>query len=38
VVVDTGEPEVREGQAAQLADGVIGRAGARGDLFDQRAE
>ena len=38
VVVDAGEPEVGIGQATQLADGVVGRAVAGGDLIDQRAE
>jgi hypothetical protein len=38
VVVDPGEPQVGVGQAAQLADGIVGRAVARGDLVDQGAE
>ena len=38
VVVHPGEPQVRVGQAAQLTHGVVGRALARGDLFDERAK
>ena len=38
VVVDAGEPQVGVGQPAQLADGVVGRAVARGDLIDEGAE
>ena len=37
-MVHPGEPQVRVGQAAQLPDGVVGRALARGDLFDERAK
>ena len=36
--VDAGEAEVRVGQPAQLAYCVVGRALARGDLFDQRTK
>ena len=38
VVVDAREAEVGIGQPAQLADGVVGRALARGDLVDEGAE
>ena len=38
VVVDAGEAQVGVGQAAQLAHRVVGRALARGDLFDQRTK
>ena len=38
VMVDPGEPEVGVGQPAQLPHGVVGRAVARGDLFDERAK
>ena len=38
VVVDPGEAEVGIGQAAQLADGVVGRAAPGGDLFDRARE
>ncbi len=37
-MVDAGEAEVGVGQAAQLTHGVVGRAFAGGDLFDERAK
>ena len=37
-MVHPGEPQVRVGEAAQLADGVVGRAAARSDLFDERTQ
>ena len=37
-MVDAGEPEVGIRQAAQLPHGVVGRALARSDLFDERAK
>ncbi len=36
--VDAGETEVGVGQPAQLAHCIVGRALARGDLFDQRTK
>ena len=38
VVVHPGEAQVGIGQAPQLAHRVVGRATARGDLFDERAQ
>ena len=38
MVVDPGETEIGIGQPAQLAHGVVGRAAAVGDLFDEQAE
>ena len=38
VMVDPGEAQVRVGQAAQLPDGVVGRAASGGDVFDERAK
>ena len=38
VMVDPGEAEVGEGQAPQLADGIVGRAGARRHIVEQLAE
>ena len=37
-MVHPGEAEVGVGQAAELAHGLVGRAVARGDLFDEGAE
>jgi hypothetical protein len=37
-MVHPGEPQVRVGQAAQLAHGVVGRAAPSGDVFDERAK
>jgi hypothetical protein len=38
LVVDTGEAQVGVGQPAQLADGIVGSAVARGDAVDEGAE
>ena len=38
VMVHPGEPQVGVGQAAQLPDGVVRRAAAGGDVFDERAK
>ena len=38
MVVHAGEPQVRIGQAAQLPHGVVGRALARRDLFDEHTK
>ena len=38
VVVHPGEPQVRIGQATQLPHGVVGRALARSNLFDERTK
>ena len=38
VMVHPGEPQVRIGQAAQLPDGVVGRAAPGGNVFDECAK
>jgi hypothetical protein len=37
-MVDPGEPQVREGEATQLPDGVVRRAASGRDIFDEGAE
>jgi hypothetical protein len=38
VVVHPGETQVGIGEAAELAHRIVGRASARSDLFDERAQ
>jgi hypothetical protein len=38
MVVDPGEPEVGVGETPELTYGIVGRATARGDLLDERAQ